>query len=214
MLKPSLAAALVALLIAACGGSPPPTAQGPSVAGVSVQPGDLPSGMVKCDLSGDINSFLDKEKTPDPNTYNQTKTQWEAAQQKGATAAYTAFYTDSAPHCGTIKNTGADIGAANYKLLANFVVQYKDEKSAANAYSTDSIFGFSASSLKSSGAAVIDGTKTGLTQNSIVLSGSLAPQSFYIADWQNKRFVVILAILNVDAAASKTVATSENNRIK
>ena len=184
------------------------------MAGVSVQPGDLPSGMVKCDLTGDINSFLNKEKAADPNTYAQTKTQWDAAQQKGATSAYTAFYADSAAHCATIKSTGADISAANYKLLVNFVVQYKDEKSAASAYSSDSIFGFSASGLKSSGAAVIDGTKTGLTSNSIVLSGTLAPQSFYIADWQNKRFVIILAILNVDAAASKGVATSENRRIR
>ena len=213
MLKSSIAAATALLTLVACGGAAPGP-QGPTTQSVSVQPSDLPSGVIKCDLSGDINTFLSKEKTPDPNTYNSTKNEWASAQQKGATSAYTAFYTDSTAHCSTIQSSGSNIGTASYKLIVNFAIQFKDEKSAANAYTNESIFGFSASSLKSGGAPVIEGTKTGLTQNSIVLSASLPPQSYYIAVWQNKTFMVILAILNIDADASKKVATSENSRIK
>jgi hypothetical protein len=62
---------------------------------------------------------------------------------------------------------------------------------------------------------VLEGSQTtGLTDNSIVLSTSVQNQSFYIAVWQNKAFMVFLAILNMDPAASKKVATSENSRIK
>src|SRR5258708_37763549 len=74
--------------------------------------------------------------------------------------------------------------------------------------------GFSAAQLKTGGAPVVEGTNTGLTPNSIVLSISISTQSFYVAVWQNKAFMVILAILNIDSAASTKAALAENGRIK
>ena len=56
--------------------------------------------------------------------------------------------------------------------------------------------------------------KTGLSPNSIVLSVTISNQSFYIAVWQNKVFMVILAILNIDTATCKKVAQAENGRVK
>jgi hypothetical protein len=207
----TLVAVLLMTVIAACGGSPGSSA--PTAASVSVQPGDLPAGMAKCDLTGDIDSFLNKEKTADVSTYQSTKSEWDDAKSKGATAAYTAFYTDSAAHCDAIKAQGSSIGSANYKLVVNFVIQFKDEASAAKGYETGQVFNISPSELRKS-QAVIEGINTGLTKNSIVLNSPIANQIYFIAVWQNKAFLVILAILNVDAAASKKVATSENGRIK
>ena len=83
-------------MLVACGGSSPILPSGPTAASISVQSADLPSDMKKCDLSGDIDSFLNKSKAKDPATYNTTKTEWDSAKSKGATAAYTAFYADSA----------------------------------------------------------------------------------------------------------------------
>jgi hypothetical protein len=60
----------------------------------------------------------------------------------------------------------------------------------------------------------VEGTATGLTANSIVLSISVSNQAFYVAVWQNKAFMVILAILNIDSATSKKVAVAENGRVK
>lgn len=179
-----------------------------------MQSKDLPKGMVKCDLTGDIDSFINKEKSLDPTTYKSTSDQWTAAKKNGATAAATAFYTDSSAHCASVGSTSSDLSSATFKLVVNFVVQFKDEASAAKGYTSESIFGFSASSLKSGGAPVVEGTKTGLTANSISLSAAIANQSFYVAVWQNKLFMIILAVLNIDQAASKKVATSENARIK
>ncbi len=181
---------------------------------MAVQPADLPSGMHKCDISGDINSFLDKSKTKDPSTYTSTKSEWDAAQKAGASAAYAAFYTDSTAHCTSMESNTSDISTATYKLVVNFAIQFKDEASAAKGYTTETIFGFSASSLKSGGAPVLEGTATGLGANSIVLTISVANQSFYVAVWQHKAFMVILAALNIDPAASRKVATAENGRIK
>jgi hypothetical protein len=214
MIQRSVAGLAVMVMVFACGGTPSATSSGPTASSVSVQPGDLGTDMHKCDLSGDIDSFLNKSKTKDPNTYTSTKSEWDAAQKQGATAAYAAFYADSTAHCTSIESNSSDISTATYKLVVNFVIQFKDEASASKGYTSESIFGFSASSLKSGGAPVVEGTKTGLTVNSIVLSISVASQSFYVAVWQNKAFMVILAILNIDTATGKKVAVAENSRIK
>jgi hypothetical protein len=214
MLQRSLAGLVAMLVLVACGGVTPGSPSGPTAATIAVQPGDLPADMRKCALSGDIDSFLNKSKTKDPNTYTATKGEWDSAKQKGATAAYAAFYTDSTAHCASIETNSSDISSATYKLVVNFVVQFKDEATASKGYTTESIFGFSASSLKSGGAPVVEGTATGLPKNSIVLSIAVANQAFYVAEWQNKAFMVILAILNIDAATCKKVAQAANSRIK
>jgi hypothetical protein len=208
-----VAAVVMVFALAACGGSSP-VASGASAAGVAVQPGDVPAGMARCDLSGNIDSFLDKEKTADPSTYQSTKAEWDDAKKKGATAAYTAIYADSTAHCSAIASSGPDIGAATYKLVINFVIQFKDEPSAARAYTSEKIFNISAADLKTSGADAVEGSKTGLSPNSIVLDTLIANQTYYIAVWQNRAFMVILAVLNVDSAAAKKISTSENGRIK
>lgn len=214
MVKSFLVFFVAVLAVVACGPrSSSSTSQGPSASSVSVQPGDLPTGMQKCSISGDMNSFLNLAKTKDPATYTSTKTEWDNAQKAGATAAYVAFYTDSTAHCATVESSTADVTTASYKLAVNFVIQFKDEASATKGYTSESIMGFSAASLEGNGAPVIKGTATGLTANSVVLSIAIANQSFYVAVWQNKAFMVILAILNVDTASSKKVALAENARI-
>jgi hypothetical protein len=213
MPRVAIASALSVLVLVACGTPSAPT--GPTAASVAVQPSDLPAGMVKCDLTGDVQNFITKEQTPDPQASKSIATDWDAAKKDGATAAYAALYTDSSAHCTSIKGSAADLGAATYKLVVNFVIQYKDEKSAAAAYKSDRpIFGFSPSQLRSGGGGVVEGTGTGLGPNSIALTQPAGNQLFYIALWQNKAFMVILAILNVDANTAKNVAIKENSRIK
>jgi hypothetical protein len=211
-----LAAFTALLMLVACGSPPSIGPIGPTAASVAVQPGDVPTDLKKCNLSGDIDSYLNKIKAKDPSTYNSTKAEWDAAKKQGATAAQTAFYSDSTAHCDSFATNPADVTTATYRLVVNFVIQFKDEASAAKGYTSESIFGISASSLKSSGApgSVVEGTKTGLTANSVVLTLPVPPQSFYVAVWQNKVFLVILAILNVDPATCKKVALAENGRIK
>lgn len=208
-----LLAALV-LLIAACGAAPTSVPSGPSASSVSVQSTDVPKGMVRCDISGDIASFIQKEQSPDPSTSKSAADEWTRAQKNGATAAYATVYTDSASHCSEFANARTDPAAVPYKLVVNFVIQFKDSKSAASTYQNDSVFGVSASSLRSSGTQSIEGSKTELGANSVVVSQSISNQTFYIALWQNKAFDVFLAVLNVDPASSKKISSSENSRIK
>ena len=216
MFERSFAGLSALLMLVACGGSSPSIlSSGPTASSVAVQTSDLPKDMKKCSQSADLDTYLNNVKTKDPNNYNTIKPEWDAAKKQGATAAYAAFYTDSAAHCLSVEANSADVSSATYKLVVNFVIQFKDEASASKGYTTESIFGFSAASLKNGGAPVLEGTaKTGLSPNSIVLTAAIGNQSFYIAVWQNKVFMVILAILNIDTATCKNVALAENSRIK
>jgi hypothetical protein len=213
MLRRSLAGLAVIVMAVACGGSPSTAVTGPTAASVSTQSADLPSDMRKCSLSGDIQSFLNKSKTQDPTTYTSFTNYWNAEQKLGATSEFTAFYSDSAAHCTSIESNGSDVSTATYKLVVDFVIGFKDEASAKESYTSESNFGISMSTLKAGGTAA-QGTATGLTANSIVLSVAVPSQAFYIAYWQNKAFLVILVILNLDTATSKKAALAENSRIK
>jgi hypothetical protein len=212
MIHRSLAGFAALVLLVACGGGSGPSIfpSGPSASSIAVQTGDLPSGMKRCDLSGDIDSYLSKAKDKDPGTYSSVSGEWDAAKKQGATSAYVAFYTDTAAHCASLETSSSDITSATYKLVVNFVIQFKDEASAGKGYTNESIFGVSKSSLKGG----VEGTATGLGPNSIVLSTSFGNQSYYVAAWQNKAFMVILAIINIDPATCKKVAVAENSRIK
>jgi hypothetical protein len=160
-----------------------------------------------------MDAYLNKVKTKDPNNYNTIKAEWEAAKKQGATAAYAAFYTDSAAHCANVESNSADVSSATYKLVVNFVIQFKDEAKAAAGYTSGSIFGIDKSTLKAGGGPVTEGTDTGLGANSIVLNATIANQSFYIAVWQRKAFMVILGIINADNVSGRKVADAENKRI-
>jgi len=206
-------ALVVTAALAACGASPQP-APGSSLSTVAVQSRDLPPGMVRCDLSGDIASFLDAEKAADPSTYATVKSEWDAARAGGATAAYTALFTDSSGHCAAFKSQSADPGVEPYQVVVNFVIQFKDEGAAASNYANGSFFNFSVADLKSPGTPVVEGTATGLTANSIVRSADLVGQTVFVAIWQNKDLVLILAVLNLDSTASQKAAVSENSRVK
>jgi hypothetical protein len=208
----ALTSLLVVLLVAACT-SQPGTATVPTAASVAVQPGDLPNTMHRCSISGDINTYIESLKTKDPATYTSTKNEWADAQSKGATATQVSFYTDSDANCTNVASTVANLSAAAYPLVVNFSVQFKDEASAANGYTNGQIFGIDSATLKANGA-VVEGTKTGLGPNSIVLNTTILSQAFYIAVWQNKAFMVILGIINLDAATGQKVADAENKRIK
>jgi hypothetical protein len=206
-----LAVAVVAL-VSACASS---TAAVTGPGDVAVQSKDVPTKVSRCDGSGDIDSFLNTIKTKDPTSYDQTKTEWDDAKSHGATSAQVVFFADTKDHCATVQNSkNSDISTATYPLVINFVVQFKDEATAQDGYTNQSIFGFSQSSLSSGGGAgVVKGKDTGLTPNSISLTVAIGSQSFYFAVWQNKAFMVILGLLNLGLDDSKKLASTVNGRI-
>jgi hypothetical protein len=205
---------LVALfMVGACGGAPSVAAPVVTASSIAVKSSDLPNGMTKCDSSGDINTFLNAIKAKDPTTYDTTKKEWDAATKAGATAAEVALFTDTVDHCSGVTSNQSSFGTANYKVVINFVIQFKDEATAAKGYTTESIFGFSAATLKGGGLPTVEGKDTGFGPNSILLTFGTSTISFYIAVWQKKSFMVEFAALNLDTATSKKIALAVNGRI-
>ena len=210
-----LGVAIAALLLVGCGSLPGGGgAADPTAASVSVQQGDLPNGMVKCDVSGDMDAYLTQVQAKDPTHYAQIKQEWADAKAKGATAGQVSVYSDSADHCASFKGNTSSITSATYKLVVNFVIQFKDEASAKSGYSSGGILGFNPSSLTNGGVPSKVGEQTGLGPNSIVVTLDVGGQNFYIAVWQKKKFMVILAVLNIDSATDAKVAAAESGRIK
>jgi hypothetical protein len=202
------------MVLAGCGQLPGGGAPEPNAASVAVQQADLPNGMVKCDVSGEMDAYLTQVQAKDPTHYTQVKQEWEDAKAKGATAGQVAVYADTTEHCANFKSNTSSITSATYKLVANFVIQFKDEASATNGYRSGGILGFNPTSLTNGGVPSTVGDQTGLGTNSIVVTLDVGGQNFYIAVWQKKKFMVILAVLNIDSATDAKVAAAENGRIK
>ena len=200
------------LLVMSCGPLPTPA---PAVTAetVAVQQSDVPS-QKRCDISGDMDAYLTKVQAKDPTHYAEIKKEWDDAKTQGATNGQVAVYTDSDAHCASFQTNSSDVTAAQYQMVVNFVVQFKDEPSAKSSYTGGSIMGFSPSKFKSQGLPIVEGDATGLGANSTVVTLAIAAQSFYIAVWQKKKFMVILAVLNIESATAKSVATAENGRIR
>ena len=60
--------------------------------------------------------------------------EWDAAKAQGATAAYAAFFSDSTAHRTSLESNSSDISSAtSYKLVVNFVIQFKTRRAPARA---------------------------------------------------------------------------------
>jgi hypothetical protein len=206
-----LLAATAVVLMAACAAS---SGGGGGPADVAVQSSDVPKGLQKCGNSGDMDFFLNASKTNDPATYQSTKTQWDDAKSRGAVAAQVVFYADSKDHCTAIEQSQNEVNAAIYPIVMSFVIQFKDEATAGKGYTTESIFSFSEATVCPAGqTGITTGPATGLGKNSCVLMLSIPPQHLFLAVWQNKAYMVVLAVLNIDITQAQKIASTENGRI-
>jgi len=198
-------------VMTACGGS----GVAATAAQAALQSNDVPNGMKRCDLSGDMDSFLKAVQTTDQVSYRINKEDWDASKTDGAVAAQVVLYSDSTADCGEVRNTpSGQIGSPSAPLVVNVVVQFKNVSAAANAFKNESIWGLSASHVTNSGSTgLLKGTRSGLTANSVVLSSSIGGQAFYVAIWQNKVFFSILLVVNLDGGQSNRIAVHENERM-
>jgi hypothetical protein len=203
---------LVAALAAVACGAGSVTLLPATASSVSLTSGDIPKGLVECDGSGDIDTFLGKIKTSDPNSYQTNKDEWAQTKKDGAVKGSVVLGAESKAVCTQLESSSSNSGST--KELASFVIQFKDVASATKAYASDApILGFKPSDL-TSGSGAVKGTKTGLGANSTVEAASLNGESVYVAVWQNKAFYILYLAINIDDATSKKLVTAINGRVK
>jgi hypothetical protein len=202
-----------ALVLAACGGpgsggaSPSPQTSAQTVASNS---GDFPS-LAKCPESGSWDDYLKAEQSKDPNQYASDKTDWDNLKTAGANDSYIAVYADDSSHCGSFGNQPSgkvvDIYAIRFKDLSTASASFKSNQKDFHLSDTD------LQNIQSAGGKVLQGSASGLGDNSVAVELTIAGASFYIAFWQKKNFEVAMIVYNVPVTDGETAAMKVNDRI-
>ena len=197
------ALALVAVLAAACGSPIAQAAATPQE--VALQSGDLPSGMIVCGLSGDVDNFL--KGAPSDNAYaSDLQQQWSVMKAQGAQQGYVRVFAGSKDQCTSAFTAQSLTGV---KWAASMVVQFKTSRVAAKAY-TQAQAG-AAEIAAAPGAEV--GSSTGLGSNSLTFGDTSGSQSIFFGYWQGGRFLIVMLTLNVPESKSRQAARNVNSRI-
>jgi hypothetical protein len=209
------AAALCLLLgvLGACSGPSIPGLAGATPQSVAVQNGDVPTGLQKCSESGEINSYLKNVKAKNTSTYQQVNDLWQKEKKAGATAGWVQAYADSSAECNSL-GTGQSPSSNNPpRIVLNYVVQFKDESSAAKDYNDNEILGVNPQQIQSQGGTVKKGSETGLGGNSTSGSISLFGLQLEFAAWQKKAFFVAVIAVGLSDPEAKKVYDGINGRI-
>ena len=203
------------VLVTACGGGSGSSlgVQGPPSAQSVAQSSTDFSGVQKCPVSGSYDSYLQAEQAKAPTRYATDKKTWDTLKAAGANDSYIAVNADTAADCD-------QFGSSNLqgKVGEVFAVRFSDPTKAAAAYTTSQgefhLTDADVAQLKAFGATVLDGTASGLGQNSIVVKFAIANVTAYIGLWQNKEFEVALVTYNLPQTAGPAAATKVNSRIR
>lgn len=187
-------------------------ATGPTPQSVAVQKSDVPAGLQSCSESGEINSYLQKVKTRSESTFAQVNDQWQKEKSAGATAGWVQVFADSEDECTALSSGRSPQGSNPPKIVLNYVVQFKDEASAAKDFNSE-VLGLNPADIQRQGGTVVRGAGTGLGDNSTTGSISLFGLQLEFAVWQKKAFFVAVIAVGLTDAEAKKVYSNINGRI-
>ena len=206
----------IVLLIAACqapfGRSTPKAVTPQSIA---LQPGDVP-GMHRCEVSGDVATVLDGEKTHRSPAYDVNATEWEQWKRQGAVDAYFVVYGQSIADCAAASDSST--GAPRGSLMVGLVVQFRDSNGAARNFTRDStLMGLGPRDIRFielAGGTTTLGAQTGLGDKSVIGSAVVAGADYFVAEWQSRRFQTEFIGYNTVFADGDNAVLDMNRRIQ
>jgi hypothetical protein len=205
-------AAISALLLVACATPGGAGQQEATAKDVAADSQDFP-GMQACPESGTWDQYLAALQKSDPNSYESEKQDWDDLKAAGATDGYVASYAEKPSECGRLTGNMETTGKAAYV----FAVHFKDENGAKSSYKksadTFHVSDSDVNNIKAVGGTVTEGSATGLGDNSIVVSASVAGFGLYISLWQKKKFLAAVIGLNLSAADGKAATQRVDGRI-
>lgn len=182
---------------------------------IALQPGDVP-GMHRCDVSGDVTTVLDEEKTQGSPAYDLNRTEWAQWRQQGAVDAYFVVYGQTAADCAAASD--ASTGAPQGRLMVGLVVQFQDANGAARNFTRDStLMGLGPRDIRFielAGGTTTFGSATGLGDESVVGSAVVAGADYFVAMWQSRRFQTEFIGYNTQFADGDTAVKDMNRRIQ
>lgn len=190
-------------VMVACGTPAPPAPA--TVHSVVLRASDLPTGMVACGSSGDIDAFL-KAAPPNNQYANQVQSDWNAFKANGAQQGDVHVFATSKSDCEKLFTTSTTNPMA---VVIAMVVQFKTAKAASATYAQADVQQSQISSLP--GAE--QGTATGLGKNSLTFGDTEGSQSLFYSYWQTARFLVLLLAVDIGTAPALKAAQHVNSRI-
>ena len=196
----------LAILVTSCGETGGPTGPGPATAqNVVLQAGDI-SGLQRCPQTGTYDKYLGTSGDADEATA------WTQAKSRGAIEGYISEYADNSGDCGNFNSVDAPKG----RLAFGWALNFKDSTSATADYKTDSTrFNTSPADLAAfrSEGSLVNGTGTGLGENSLLGIGAVEAFTYYFAVWQNQNFELAFWGFNVAKVAGDRATTNINGRV-
>ena len=206
----------VVLLLAACQAPfahSAPKAATPQT--IVLQPGDVP-GMRRCEVSGDVASVLNDEKTRSSPAYDMNATEWQQWKRQGALDAYFVVYGQTAADCAAASDSST--GAPRGRLMVGLVVQFQDTNGAARNFTRDStLMGLGPRDIRFielAGGTTTFGAATGLGDESVVGSAVVAGADYFVAMWQSRTFQSEFIGYNTEFADGDNAVKDMNRRIQ
>lgn len=186
-----------------------------SLAAIGVQQADLLEPSVKCPITGDMETHIQKMKEASPEVGESVANTWKQLQDHGATAGYVTYWGDTIAACNAItdRSTAMDHspGSKHPTTTFSIVVRYQSPAGAESVF-RDDVFG--QTKLKSApNFEVTSGETTGLGPNSVVGLTPKATIPIHQAVWQHGSVTVFYGSENLPITASRVVTESVNHRI-
>ena len=172
---------------------------------VALQAADLPNGMTRCGMSGDIDRFLTQ--APPGNQYAANMAElWLGVRKLGAQGGYVQVFAGSNDQCVTPFTSASLTGV---RWIANMVVEFKTDKAAGKAYRDASAGAQQIASQPGSE----QGSGTGLGNDSLTFGNSEGDLSEFFAYWHHGKFLVQLLAVGLGEQRSHQAARKVDGRI-
>ena len=176
---------------------------------VVLQPQDLPVTQ-KCPQSDKWAGLM---LSGQPEMLPTGMASWSALQAAGATDGWLSLYADNLSECPLLLG----ISPPKDRLVYTAAIRFKDSKSAAADYGSDSqnfpvALNFS-DRFAAAGGKLTRGAETGLGDSSVVATISLRGVPTYVVFWRNGNFEAVVYASNVSASEGSSAATQMNGRI-
>lgn len=186
-------------------GHPIGLAQPTGLAGMVVQPSDLPGVKACPTVSFNQQGYLAYLQEKHPDQYQSALDSWNRSRTQGLVDAYYIGYADNQADCDKLL-LGGSIDSSKRSALS-MVFKSKDEASALTAYQQSSL-------TVPSFVSTQKGTATGLGPDSTIAYAEIGNLRSYLAVWHVGRYGALISTTGLTQAEAKSASLAVSGRMR
>jgi len=198
-----LAGVVAWLALAACTGvgAPPP-----DPLQISLQSGDLPTGLHRCPASGAVDAFVRSLARTNPPARDELAGAWHDLQGRGAVQAAVTVYATQPDACM------ARLGTGPGTTVTSVVVRFQNDAAAAAAY-RKGVLGFTTPNENAEIPDLTRGAATGIGRNAWILQTEVEGRSLIVGLWERDAVLVLFMAVDADPLHAKQALGAVDGRI-